>query len=62
MRFFVRAIAPQIAVFGMSQKDHTPSKTERNGLLASGGEMGERTRSFDWSKTPLGPIARWPQG
>ncbi len=23
--------------------------------------MGERIRSFDWSKTPLGPIDRWPQ-
>ncbi len=30
-------------------------------LLAGGGEMGERTRVFDWSKTPLGPIADWPQ-
>ena len=29
-------------------------------LLASASEMGERTRSFDWSKTPLGPIADWP--
>lgn len=25
------------------------------------GEMGQRIRSFDWSKTPLGPIATWPQ-
>ncbi len=23
--------------------------------------MGERIREFDWSKTPLGPIDRWPQ-
>ncbi len=23
--------------------------------------MGERIRTFDWSKTPLGPIERWPQ-
>ena len=23
--------------------------------------MGERIRNFDWSKTPLGPIERWPQ-
>ena len=26
-----------------------------------GGEMGDRIRAFDWSKTPLGPIIRWPQ-
>src|SRR5436853_274056 len=25
-------------------------------FLAGGGEMGERTRAFDWSRTPLGPI------
>jgi len=29
--------------------------------LAGGGEMGERTRSFDWTKTPLGPARQWPQ-
>lgn len=23
--------------------------------------MGERTRSFDWSKTAVGPISQWPQ-
>jgi len=23
--------------------------------------MGERTRSLDWSKTPVGPVADWPQ-
>ncbi len=28
-------------------------------LLAGGGEMGERIRTFDWSKTPLGPIDTW---
>ena len=30
-------------------------------FLAGGGEMGERTRSMDWSRTPLGPVDRWPQ-
>ena len=30
-------------------------------FLAGGGEMGERIRAFDWSKTPLGPVDRWPQ-
>ena len=23
--------------------------------------MGERIRAFDWSSTPLGPLANWPQ-
>ena len=27
--------------------------------LGKGGDMGERIREFDWSKTPLGPIAQW---
>ena len=30
-------------------------------FLADGGEMGARVRALDWSKTPLGPIAKWPQ-
>jgi hypothetical protein len=29
--------------------------------LAGGGEMGALMRSFDWSKTRLGPVAHWPQ-
>lgn len=29
--------------------------------LIGGGEMGERTRAFDWSTTPIGPMERWPQ-
>ena len=30
-------------------------------FLAGGGEMGERTRAFDWSRTPVGSLAGWPQ-
>ncbi|RYF64289.1 MAG: histidine kinase, partial [Cytophagaceae bacterium] len=30
-------------------------------FLAGGGEMGQLIRSMDWSTTPLGPIASWPQ-
>jgi nitrogen-specific signal transduction histidine kinase len=29
--------------------------------LQNGGEMGARMRVHDWSRTPLGPPARWPQ-
>ena len=28
---------------------------------AGGGELGALIRAFDWSRTPLGPIAGWPQ-
>ncbi|WP_431211795.1 hypothetical protein ACQ86N_39315 [Puia sp. P3] len=30
-------------------------------FLSGGGEMGQRIREFDWSATPLGPVANWPQ-
>jgi PAS domain S-box-containing protein len=43
----------------MNQNDKPSSTTIQ--YLAGGGEMGERTRTFDWSRTPVGPIADWPQ-
>jgi PAS domain S-box-containing protein len=30
-------------------------------FLAGGGEMGERIRAFDWSKSPVGLVGEWPQ-
>jgi signal transduction histidine kinase len=30
-------------------------------FLNGGGEMGERMRAFDWSSSPVGPVANWPQ-
>ena len=30
-------------------------------FLQGGGEMGERMRAMDWSKTALGPVETWPQ-
>src|SRR5688572_12032551 len=30
-------------------------------FLLGGGEMGERMRKTDWSRTPLGPAASWPR-
>src|SRR5512142_1777676 len=32
-----------------------------NSMFSGGGEMGALTRAFDWSKTPIGPVASWPQ-
>jgi PAS domain S-box-containing protein len=34
---------------------------EFRALLAGGGEMGERIRTFDWAATPLGHPRDWPQ-
>ncbi len=39
----------------------TPAFPPELAFLAGGGEMGERIRSFNWSATPLGPAANWPQ-
>lgn len=36
-------------------------KTAYHQCLEGGGEMGERIRSFDWSKTVLGTADTWPQ-
>ena len=37
------------------------SNSGHSDFLAGGGEMGERMRALDWTKTPLGPVAAWPQ-
>ncbi|HXC54879.1 MAG TPA: PAS domain-containing protein [Rhizomicrobium sp.] len=34
---------------------------EQFDFLAGGGEMGALSRAFDWSKTPIGGPAGWPQ-
>lgn len=40
-----------------------PPEVRTNDLsfLSGGGEMGERMRAFDWSTSPVGPPAGWPQ-
>lgn len=30
-------------------------------FLSGGGEMGQRIREFDWSRTSLGPVDTWPK-
>jgi hypothetical protein len=46
----------------MTDADQLSSGTGSLPFLAGGGEMGERTRAFDWSATPPGAPASWPQG
>ena len=29
-------------------------------FLSGGGELGKLIARFDWSRTPMGPIADWP--
>jgi PAS domain S-box-containing protein len=38
-----------------------PSNLDDLSWLDGGGEMGELIRAMDWSATPLGPLATWPQ-
>src|ERR1043165_1473950 len=42
-----------------SRASPPPSRPED--CLAGGGQMGALMRSFDWTKTALGPVAAWPQ-
>ncbi len=37
-----------------------PAEQGSPAFLAGGGESGALVRSIDWSKTPLGPVERWP--
>jgi hypothetical protein len=46
----------------MSQNVEPTAKHDPLAFLAGDGEMGERTRTFDWSATPVGPASDWPQG
>jgi PAS domain S-box-containing protein len=39
----------------------TVGKTGTADCLQGGGEMGARMRALDWSRTPIGPVERWPQ-
>jgi signal transduction histidine kinase/DNA-binding response OmpR family regulator len=39
----------------------TASRSAMADCLAGGGDMGALMRSFNWSATRLGPVARWPQ-
>jgi PAS domain S-box-containing protein len=47
----------QIMSRGIEQAHEHPADR----FLSGGGEMGERIRRFDWSKTVLGPVEDWPQ-
>jgi hypothetical protein len=40
-------------------QEFTPCADED--FLAGGGETGALARAFDWSQTPAGPPASWPQ-
>ena len=45
----------------MNRSDKITSDPDSLAFLMGGGEMGSLIRSMDWSKTPLGPAAGWPQ-
>jgi hypothetical protein len=39
----------------------TYSQPAGHECFAGSGEMAARMQSFDWSKTPVGPVEQWPQ-
>src|SRR5262249_29205466 len=54
-------IRGELGGWTVMKKSKSDRKNESLNFLAGGGEMGERIRHFDWSRTPLGPIEHWPQ-
>ena len=45
----------------MNRSDKLTHDPDSLAFLMGGGEMGSLIRSFDWSKTSLGPAVGWPQ-
>jgi len=45
----------------MNQIEKSAADLDPMAFLRTGGEMGRLIQSMDWSKTPLGPVAEWPQ-
>ncbi|WP_437875774.1 sensor histidine kinase [Sorangium sp. So ce513] len=46
------------------QESHPPGTAARpsdTSFLAGDGEMAQLMRDLDWSRTPVGPVATWPQ-
>ena len=44
-----------------SPDTHNSNGPQAHDWLTGGGEMGQLIRSYDWSRTSLGPIESWPQ-
>src|SRR5690349_68228 len=44
-----------------TQQSEDSSEPPELSFLSGGGEMGARMRAFDWSTSPVGPVADWPQ-
>ena len=44
-----------------TQQSEDESGSPELSFLSGGGEMGARMRAFDWSTSPVGPAADWPQ-
>jgi hypothetical protein len=46
---------------GSMNDSNQPGQPAGRECFAGNGEMSARMQSFDWSKTPLGPVEFWPQ-
>jgi hypothetical protein len=45
----------------MPRKSEQTATPLEERILSGNSEMARRIRAFDWSRTPLGPIEKWPQ-
>jgi PAS domain S-box-containing protein len=57
----VRAASAQSAGGEHAMTQEAPIQPSPLDCLAGGGHMGALMRAKDWSQTPLGPVASWPQ-
>lgn len=49
-------------VLGANQPDASEHRLEtEDGWVRGGGALGRQIREFDWTRTPLGPVDKWPQ-
>lgn len=44
---------------GLSNSAKTEDQLKKENPIFGGGEMGDRIRAFDWSKTSMGPLHSW---
>ena len=44
-----------------ASSESAPPDSAELSFLSGGGEMGARMREFDWSTSPVGPAAEWPE-
>ena len=51
----------EVRAMNLAEHQHHTQPDGAGDVLAGRGELAARMRALDWSRTTLGPVARWPQ-